>query len=245
MKARSQIYPQDFNPASAEGTLDQVRNVYSAGERMNIISGHFIGYPYMMNPLIGSLNVPEVFTASLEGFDCVTYIETVLALALAGSVDQFVEIIRQIRYENGQVDWKSRDHYMTDWIKNNVRQGFVRNITRGNDTASRTRTLSMIEELPPRTVTFKCFPKRVFPRIKHRIADGDLIFFASTRKRLDVFHAGLLFREGEQINLRHASHSQGGVVVQPLTEFLKQNRMAGLILVRPTEKPLAAKQLKP
>jgi hypothetical protein len=233
--ARPPFYPQDFDPAVAEKILDPVRAVRRIGERMRLISSRFSGCPYIVNPLIGSARAPEVFTVSLAGFDCVTYIETVLALALSDSVDQFVETIRHVRYKNGQVDWKSRNHYMTGWIKNNSRQGFIRNITRGSDTISKTRTLGTLEGVPPKIVTFKCFPKRMFLRIKNHVADGDLIFFASTRKRLDVFHAGLLFREGEQVNLRHASRSQGGVVEQPLSEFLKKNRMAGLILVRPKE----------
>ena len=36
-----------------------------------------------------------------------------------------------------------------------------------------------------------------------------------------------------KVLMRHASRSQGGVVEQELTEFLKANRMAGVIVVRP------------
>jgi len=233
-KAPRPPYPQHFDPALAEKILNPVRDVHALSERMRVISGQFLGCPYIVNPLIGSAHAPEVFTVSLQGFDCVTYIETVLALALADSVDQFVETIRRIRYKHGHVDWKSRNHYMTDWIRNNARAGFVRNMTQGSAAVRKTRTLSTIEDLPHRIVTFPCFPKRLLPRIKQRVADGDLIFFASTRRRLDVFHAGLLFHDGDQITLRHASRSQGGVVEQPLKAFLKQNRMAGLIAVRPT-----------
>jgi hypothetical protein len=35
--------------------------------------------------------------------------------------------------------------------------------------------------------------------------------------------------------MRHASRSQGFVVEQELREFLKTNRMAGVIVVRPQE----------
>jgi hypothetical protein len=65
------------------------------------------------------------------------------------------------------------------------------------------------------------------------LRSGDLIFFASTRKNLDMFHAGIIVRDGEKILMRHASRSQGGVVEQELSEFLKANRMAGVIVVRP------------
>jgi hypothetical protein len=55
----------------------------------------------------------------------------------------------------------------------------------------------------------------------------------STRKNLDVFHAGIIVRDGKNILLRHASRSRRMVVEQELSEFLKANRMAGVIVVRP------------
>lgn len=203
----------------------------------------FLSCPYKERVLIGSATTPEVFTVTLDHFNCVTFIETILALALSNSVGQFVETLRQLRYRDGQVEWAKRHHYMTDWIKHNARQGFVRNVTRGPDTISHTRTLSLVEGLPPQTATFKCFPKRAFSRLTHRIADGDLIFFVSTRKRLDVFHTGLLFRGDDHIVMVHASRSQGLVAPQRLTDFLKQHRMAGVILVRPaTAHPVNRRQ---
>ncbi len=57
----------------------------------------------------------------------------------------------------------------------------------------------------------------------------------STRKNLDVFHAGIIVRDGKQVFMRHASRSHGFVVEQELNEFLKANRMAGVIVVRPQE----------
>jgi hypothetical protein len=62
---------------------------------------------------------------------------------------------------------------------------------------------------------------------------GDLVFFVSTRRHLDVFHTGIIVRDGASVLMRHASRSQGGVVEQPLSEFLKANRMTGVIAVRP------------
>jgi len=44
-----------------------------------------------------------------------------------------------------------------------------------------------------------------------------------------------VLRDGERLLMRHASRSQGGVVEQELSSFLKTNRMAGVILARPVE----------
>jgi cell wall-associated NlpC family hydrolase len=81
----------------------------------------------------------------------------------------------------------------------------------------------------------KCVPKRAMPRLAAYLQSGDLIFFASTRRYLDVFHAGIIVRDGQSVLMRHASRSQGFVVEQQLSEFLKANRMAGVIVVRPQE----------
>jgi hypothetical protein len=71
--------------------------------------------------------------------------------------------------------------------------------------------------------------------LEPHLKGGDLIFFVSTRKNLDVFHAGIIVRDGKRVFMRHASRRQGFVVEQELSEFLKTNRMAGVIVVRPQE----------
>jgi hypothetical protein len=238
---KKQPFPQQLDQTTVEKEIGAVRHLRTTGQRLKTLSVQFLGSPYVVHPLIGSADSPEVFTVSLEGFDCVTYVETLLALALASSVDGFIEIVRQVRYKNGVVEWPRRNHYMTSWIRNAARQGLVRNITRGKYTITKTRTLDLIEDLPPLTVTLKCFPKQNFSKIADHLADGDLMFFVSTRRKIDVFHVGLVFREDTRIVLRHASRSRKGVVEQPLEEFLEQNRMAGFILVRPREKPLTAR----
>jgi hypothetical protein len=60
-----------------------------------------------------------VFTAFLDGFDCVTYLETILALTRASNVDDFIEWLRKIRFDQGRIRWERRNHYMTLWIRNN------------------------------------------------------------------------------------------------------------------------------
>ena len=71
--------------------------------------------------------------------------------------------------------------------------------------------------------------KAAVPRLVAHFQSGDLIFFASTRKNLDVFHAGIIVRDGKRVLMRHASRSEGLVVEQELGEFLKANRTSGVI----------------
>ena len=216
--------------------LDETGKIPAVASRLQAISSRFLGRPYIANSLIGSADAPEVFTASLDGFDCVTYVETVLALAGARTVDDFLSRLKRIRYEGGQADWHRRNHYMTNWIRNNARGGFVHRIAPDASTRSKERILNVLPGLPPKKQRFACIPKRSLPKIASRIRSGDLIFFASTRPHLDVFHCGMVIRDGERLLLRHASRSQGRVVEQSLASFLDANRMAGVILVRPAER---------
>ena len=226
--------PLGLNRRRAEQTLAKAKQVRSIPSRVETFSGAFLGRPYQPFPLIGSAETPEVFAASLEGFDCVTYLETVLALAQATTVDSFITRLRKIRYEQGRIEWKRRNHYMTGWIRNNLREGLIRRIpTSRLPVVSHERFLDVVPGLPARRATIRSVPKDALPRLAGCLETGDLIFFASTRKNLDFFHAGIIVLDGDRLLMRHASRSQGGVVEQQLSNFLKANRMAGVVVVRP------------
>ena len=214
--------------------LSETKHDHCAGSRIELLSRHFLGCPYQPNPLIGSTATAEVFTASLDGFDCVTYIETMVALARASNVDDFMRWLGKIRYEGDRIQWERRNHYMTLWIRNNVHKGIIRPLSLpGVPIISRDRVLNVVPGLAAQRVSVECVPKPAMPRLEPHLESGDLIFFVSTRKNLDVFHAGIIVRDGKRVLMRHASRSHGMVVEQELIEFLKANRMAGAIVVRP------------
>jgi cell wall-associated NlpC family hydrolase len=225
--------PLGLDRRCVERLLSNTKGDRSAASRIDFFSHHFLGRPYEPNPLIGSASTAEVFSVSFEGFDCVTYIETVLALALAHKVDDFTECLRKIRYEGGRVEWERRNHYMTLWIRNSVREGIIGPVSMpAVPTLTRERVLNVVPGLAPLRARVKCVPKRAVPRLERCLQTGDLIFFASTRKHLDVFHAGIIVR-GEKVSMRHASRSKGAVVEQELSDFLDANRMTGVIVTRP------------
>jgi len=202
------------------------------GERVDRASAALLGRPYAVQPLGGGPGQPEVLSASLDGFDCVTYLETVLAAARARTVEAFLATLRRLRYRRGRVGWSTRHHYMTDWARENAARGAVRDLTRGRGTVVRRRRLS-VPGIAGKATRFRCFPKRRLPR--GAAATGDLVLFASTRPDLDVFHVGLLVRRDGELRLRHAPRSRGRVVDQPLAAFLAAERMSGVILLRPRE----------
>lgn len=100
--------------------------------RIKYISQHFIGRKYQLGPLgegpNGLFDQEPLYRT--DAFDCLTYVETVLAIAKSHNLDEFKRNLQQIRYRAGEVDFIHRNHFMTvDWNKNNENQGLVRDIT--------------------------------------------------------------------------------------------------------------------
>lgn len=101
-------------------------------KRITAISSEFIGKPYLLGALgegnRGSYDQSPLYR--FDAFDCETYVDTVLALALANDTASFKQRINQIRYREGHVSYVDRNHFTClDWNQNNQRQGFIKDIT--------------------------------------------------------------------------------------------------------------------
>jgi hypothetical protein len=229
--------PVGFDIRRAERALYGLSRHPSFEARVDAISRLFVDRAYLENPLGGGPGQREVFRCSFDEFDCVTYVEIVLALACSKTASRFSRTLRDLRYREGTVDWFERNHFMTEWLRINAERGVLADITTGRESIGKTRTLSGVPGIGPEQTTFRCFPKRTFTKVSSRIQTGDVIMFVSTKKHLDVFHAGILIRRGNQILLRNAARSAGKVIEQDVREFLRANRMSGFILARPVCRP--------
>ena len=218
-----------------EQLLAEAQRQPTLAARMKLISARLLGQPYILHPLIGSVSEPEQFVVRMDGFDCVTFIETVLASSTSTTVDGFLNRLRQLRYANGEVSYLTRMHYTTDWHAAQVRSGFFQDLTQGPQIAERAKMLNGVPGLPPRNVTVRYFPKSKLAAVSPALQDGDLIYFVAGRRWLDTNHVGLLFRQDGQLRIRHASHRLGGVVEQTLAAYFAANEMIGFIVARPVE----------
>ena len=90
-------------------------------------------------------------------------------------------------------------------------------------------------ENPPSPGLADPVPKSKWKAFAPRLANGDVLLFASTKAGIDVFHCGLLALSEGKRKLRHASRSAGSVVEQDLAAFLRANRTAGLVALRPLD----------
>jgi hypothetical protein len=217
--------------------LTAVDGCVSVGQRLRLITARMLGAPYLPHPLIGSATEPEVFTVTLQGFDCVTLIETALALAWADDREAFLTLLRQVRYRHGEIAWQQRLHYATTWLRHHVHHGRLSEVACSEAMQRITRRLDVLPGFPPYTATWRYFPIEALPAVSPRVVDGDIIFFVSTHQGLDIFHLGMLFRATRGALLRHAARSRGQVVEQELAAFCAANTMPGFLIARPCEKP--------
>ena len=210
--------------------VDQQSGVYNrfvTFHRMRRIAETWLGRPYVADSLIGGPGRTEKLVVNLRGFDCVTFIECVLAKARSRSRRGFIEELKKIRYREGRVEWSARLHYFSDWMKSNQKRGVIKNRTRGPGSHYIETRLGVIAGLPERSVRFHVVPKRKIHLARGRIADGSIVAFASTRAKLDFFHTGLIFI-GDKLMLYHASRKAKKVIAEPLERYLKRNRMRGI-----------------
>lgn len=97
-------------------------------ERLDVISAKFIGHPYLLGAL-GEGEDARYDQSPLyrtDSFDCETFVDMVLAIALNNNLEGFKQCICKIRYWQGQAQFTTRNHFTDlDWNKNNQQQGYL------------------------------------------------------------------------------------------------------------------------
>ncbi|MBI3544255.1 MAG: DUF1460 domain-containing protein [Deltaproteobacteria bacterium] len=114
-----------LSPASAQA---------SVAERIQQISAKYLGTPYVLDPFgegeNGKFDRDPLYR--FDAFDCTTYVETMMALALShdGDFNEFFNTLQRIRYRDGTIGYVTRNHFPeVDWIPNNTRAGFISDVT--------------------------------------------------------------------------------------------------------------------
>lgn len=201
----------------------------------------FVGVPYQESPL-GEGVLPDVDPViRFDAFDCMTFVETVLA-------DGDEKQLNQIRYKDGNISFLNRNHFIeADWMINNADK--VKNVSEkyGSvvqrniviDKKSWFKKVHGIDaDFTPISVNLEYLPYSVIEKIE---TTNELIvlFVADNSKMRDkigtdlaVVHMGFLLPNGV---LRHASSDKKSVVdvdfYQYLQERKKNNNNLGIVLV--------------
>lgn len=232
------------------------------GEVMMRVGVWFTGQPYVAGTLDASAY--EKLVIKLDGFDCVTFVESSHALARtikaqAYSYEAFVGFMETQRYRAGVLDgYCSRLHYFTEWIIDNEDRGHVNNITQDiggevldkqiNFMSTHRSSYPKLEsdslyagivEMEERlkTVTLHYIPQKKINTVYNQLKPGDIIALATDIKGLDISHTGLVFKDEEgKTGLLHASTANGVVVSPDLQAYVENNkRQIGIVIARPIE----------
>jgi len=206
------------------------------------IGKFFLGAPYRTSTL--ETERGEHLVVNLKEFDCVTFVENVIALVCLiesreKSFNAFRNLLQKIRYRRGRLQgYSSRLHYFSDWIYDNQKKGILRDITAqigGKPLRKFVNFMTKNPNLYPSLKNWVNFqrmksveravsrrslffiPKKALRRLEHQIRNGDLIAITTDSEGLDVQHVGFAARVRNRIHLLHASSPEGKVVFSQKT----------------------------
>ena len=221
--------------ARIDRLIAESRGKGAISQRVDFISGALRGTRYQRNTLIGGPSRPEKFVVRDDAFDCVTFCETVLAAAIAANRDEFDSVLRTVRYHNGAVTWRDRNHYFFEWCQHNVDNKTCRWIS-VDGAVDIEKTVDTEVGLGRRRFVMRVIPTTSFLANKSKLERGDIIGFVSRRSNLDYFHTGFIaFDKTGVLLLRHASQSRNRVLDERMDQFIAVNGVRYVTLVRPQE----------
>ena len=240
LMAGGAVMAAGLTPAAAKEAriaklIGEARALPTVSERIGLISRALVGTRYRGHTLIGGPWRPEKFVVRDDAFDCVTFCETVLAAAVARDADGFAPALRAIRYRNGVVSWRARNHYFFEWSRCNVENGFCRAVE-FDAMVDLDKSVYWHRALGRRRFAMRAVPSDTFLAGRDRLKTGDIVGFVTRRPNLDYFHTGFVaFGPRGEFLLRHASQSHGRVVDESMARFVAANRVRYVTLLRPRD----------
>ncbi|OFX62036.1 MAG: hypothetical protein A2046_00955 [Bacteroidetes bacterium GWA2_30_7] len=197
---------------------------------------------------------------NLSELDCVTYVESVLAIYKTTKYSKrdfclFAKEVENIKYRNGiKILFPSRLHYFTEWLADNTKRGNIKDITSEIDSVKYNKPINYMSKnrnLYPQLKDSSYYnemkvvennlnnnqhyylPKNKFDDYKPKIKHGNIIVFTSTTEGLDVSHVGFAYWKNNELYLLHASSKYNKVLISTSTlkEYLNQNSKVSGIMV--------------
>ncbi|AKU89995.1 N-acetylmuramoyl-L-alanine amidase-like domain-containing protein [Vulgatibacter incomptus] len=257
------VQPARFPRSSREGIVSAIARLSTlpgGWERTRAASEAFLGARYRRAPLgDGGSSGPRL---RWDAVDCLTFVETSLAVGEARSLDEVEPILDDIRYEGGKApSFESRLHLMeAQWIPDLIRKGYVEEATRrlGGDRvieASVTYTAeswAKREDLKgqpwsPRlagTHSIPVIPLDAAIELGPSLPEGlvlNVVRVPAAGKVSLITHTGLVVVKDGKRFVRHAALAEREVIDEPIERFLRRHagmrsrRVLGvnLLAVRP------------
>ena len=222
-------------------------------ERMNFFSELFLGMNYDLN-CVGDGSYAFYDTKPLltyKATNCMVYCEDVLALSISDSYENFFNNLQKIRYKDGIIAMKFRNHYtMADWLPENswLLHDIAKEVA-GEKSKTITRVIShkkffsgkgitdMRYVKKDRTITVNYIPFDVLPKVKEKIKDGDIL--ALTFGKLDDIFVGHMLMAYDTPSgkvIRQSSLSKNTTFETPFDEwvekYMNSKKYVGITLMR-------------
>lgn len=205
----------------------------------------FIDTPYAAHTL--EEEEVEELVINCDKVDCTTFVEYVLAMSLcpqqgdAMQEDNFASNLQRIRYRDGQIDgYTSRLHYISDWINNGIKGGFLEDVSATNSPFTQKLSLSYMSAHPEKYAKLahsaanvskmKAIEQALGGQEVHWtpkeqinanglpwVRNGDIIAITAHTPGLDVAHMGIAIYVKGNLCLLHASSKKEKVLVDQLT----------------------------
>lgn len=194
------------------------------GELMGKIAAQLEGTPYVSGTLELSSD-QEICSANLDALDCVTFVETTLALARTikkggRTPADFLAEIQLIRYRGGKLgDYTSRLHYTSDWFADNAAKRivqpmsnlpgakiFTQKINFMSSNPSYYKQLSahpgLIEKMKIQEAVInqrstKFVPMNFIACLEPLLKTGDIVGICTSLPGLDITHTGMVIRDAQ------------------------------------------------
>ena len=241
--------------------IEQKLEEAEIGEIIQTVAIDLLGSKYQAGLL--DRTPQETLVISLQKFDCLLFVETILAIARNIATqdynyNNFTKNVETQRYSQGKMtDYCSRLHYFSDWIKDNEERNLVTNITADIGGITIPKKLNFMTthrnsypQLAKNETNYRCItameknleqlifhyiPTHNIRSIYHQLKPGDVIGIATSIKGLDFTHTGLVYQdERGNIGLIHASPAGQVVIARDLQSYVQNVRNAiGIVVSRP------------
>ncbi|WP_114993195.1 N-acetylmuramoyl-L-alanine amidase-like domain-containing protein [Synechococcus sp. UW179A] len=241
-----------------EGTRTRFKRAQSLiralplNEAIARLAEFFVGSPYMAMSLDQSGR--EQLRLDLTQFDCMLFVEQLLAVVSAESFDDFAVRTKRLRYRNGEIGYCTRQHYFHDWVGSAQAQGVIESQPVWSAQATRNLPLNFMSSHRDRYPAlqspdrFECIRAREQGRRIEQhylplasleaalpsLQSGDIFAVATRVGGLDVSHMGVLIREGSRLDAIHAAPGRGVMRSRSFVRYLSSVPDAiGAVIVRP------------
>jgi hypothetical protein len=201
--------------------------------RMAYISEAMLDAPYVDDPLGEGFGVDLDPIARYDAYDCLTFLEEVLALSMSGDPYHAAGVRSSLRYGHKPPAYANRRHFMAlQWIPGNTAAGWLRDttaeygdsqifekeVTPGVWRAWERRKNYALEddELPVGTMRLNVLPVDAAIEAAPNIRPGSIVFTVREDRQwipLWITHVGFVVA-GEEPTLRHASRMQNSMRVR-------------------------------